>query len=103
MDSDDSDTIFGGAGDDTLFGDDKDSLNSGHGQDVIFGGGASDFIDGFGQADLIYGDDSVANGTGVADNLLGNAGIGTIFGGEGKDTLKGTPTTTLFWEAWAMI
>jgi Ca2+-binding RTX toxin-like protein len=37
------------------------------------------------------------------DMVYGGNHIDKVFGGEGKDTLKGTPTTTLFWEAWAMI
>lgn len=74
---DDLDTVFGGAGDDTI--------NTGDDADVIFGGTGDDSINGGLDADLIEGnegDDFILGGEG-SDTILGNEGDDTIYGGLG--------------------
>ncbi|MBY6138139.1 Hint domain-containing protein [Leisingera daeponensis] len=72
---DDMDTVFGGAGNDTIStGDDADLIGGGAGMDVIDGGIDDDTIDGG------TGDDLLIGGEG-ADMLAGGAGDDTIYGG----------------------
>ena len=63
--SDDLDTVYGGAGNDTIFTGDDD--------DRIFGRDGNDYIDGG------FDDDS----------LYGNSGFDTLIGGEGNDSMDG--------------
>src|SRR3546814_6939165 len=100
-----SNTIYGGAGGDEIWGQGlADLLYGDAGVDIIHGGGGNDVIYGdsdfgtgtegdflFGDAghDIIYGGggaDSIVGGTGD-DKLFGGAGDDTILGGEGSDTL----------------
>ncbi len=62
---DNRDTVFGGAGNDTIF--------TGDDQDEIVAGGGNDFVD--------AGDDN--------DSVQGNDGDDTLIGGEGSDTITG--------------
>ena len=70
----DRDTIYGGAGDDTvLAGDDND---------LIFGGDGNDSLDaGF--------DDDTVHGDAGDDTIIGGEGQDLIFGGDGHDLLYG--------------
>ena len=108
----DKDTVFGGAGDDTIrTGDDADSVSGGDGNDsidggvdndtllgdagndTIIGGEGADNIDGGTGNDLIYG----GYGPGVPDSVnipdatdaLPNNGNDMIHGGDGNDTIFG--------------
>lgn len=66
------DSLFGGMGDDTLYGqDDDDTLEGGQGNDLIYGG-----ID--------------------EDQLSGSAGNDTLVGGQGADTMVGGGDRDLF-------
>lgn len=73
----DKDTVFGGAGDDTIkTGDDADSIHGDDGNDSIDGGVDNDTI--FGDA----GNDTIVGGEG-ADQIDGGAGNDLIYGGYG--------------------
>ena len=109
----DIDSVWGGAGDDTIrTGDDADYINAGTGDDVVDGGIDNDYIlAGRGDdsvvggegSDTIYGGDGddVING-GLSDefpdslnipddegDLVTNNGQDTIFGGAGNDIIRG--------------
>jgi Ca2+-binding RTX toxin-like protein len=103
-----NDTVFGNGGNDSLFGNfgndsllggnDNDSLLGGEQRDTIDGGNNNDTIDGGIDNDSLIGgtgnnlikggagNDTLiaANGTNAAPGDLGD----TLFGGEGKDTLR---------------
>lgn len=70
----DRDTVYGGAGDDTI--------RTGDDADLIFGGRGNDSIDGGFDDDTIYG------GRGN-DTIIGGEGSDTIFGGRGDDLIFG--------------
>ncbi|MBU2992048.1 cadherin-like domain-containing protein [Octadecabacter sp. 1_MG-2023] len=81
--TDDLDTVYGGAGNDTITtGDDADYIEGGEGHDVIDGG-----ID----ADEIYGDEG-------NDTIIGGEGSDEIYGGDGNDTVYAgiAPGTDLY-------
>ncbi len=68
----DKDTVYGGAGNDTILtGDDAD---------LIYGGAGDDFIDGGIDDDLIYGGEG-------NDTIIGGEGADTIYGGDGDDVI----------------
>ncbi|ROU00254.1 Hint domain-containing protein [Histidinibacterium lentulum] len=75
----DMDTVFGGAGNDTILtGDDND---------IVFGGDGNDSIDaGF--------DDDVVHGDAGDDTIEGNEGNDTVFGGAGDDVIYGDVAPT---------
>ncbi len=92
---DDADVIFGGTGNDNIDGGiDADTISGGIGNDTIVGGEGSDRIDAGEGNDLVYGGlgpefpDNVnipdANG-----DLQPNNGVDTIDGGLGNDTIFG--------------
>ncbi|MFT5944279.1 MAG: Ca2+-binding RTX toxin-like protein [Yoonia sp.] len=70
----DMDTVFGGAGNDTI--------RTGDDADVIFGGDGNDNIDGG------IDNDTITGGAGE-DNIEGGFGSDTIFGGNGGDVVTG--------------
>ncbi len=86
---DDADTIFGGVGNDVLDGGiDDDLINGEDGDDTIFGGQGNDVINGGEGQDLIYG--------GLGDDTIqGNLDDDTIYGDEGNDTITGSLTNDL--------
>lgn len=105
-----SDRLLGGAGDDVLDGDGDwagwnvhgaDRLEGGAGNDTLRGQGNSDtllgqagddLLHGGSENDLLYGDDSAADPTGMVsgnDRLEGNEGDDQLMGGGGNDTLEG--------------
>ncbi|HSF63176.1 MAG TPA: Hint domain-containing protein, partial [Paracoccaceae bacterium] len=109
---DDRDTVFGGAGDDTIrTGDDNDliyagsgadsvdggfdddSLYGGSGDDTLVGGEGSDEIYGQGGNDLIYGGlgPGAPDAVNIVDptDLRPDNGRDTIYGGQGDDTIFG--------------
>ncbi|NBD29475.1 MAG: type I secretion protein [Alphaproteobacteria bacterium] len=69
-----NDTLFGGAGDDAIFGADDD--------DTLFGGTGDDTLDGGVDDDELYGDDG-------ADTLTGGQGEDSLYGGLGDDLFLG--------------
>ncbi len=72
---DDRDTVFGGAGDDTIItGDDNDIIRGGAGEDTIDGGLDDDDIRGGGDDDFIVGGEG-------ADTIDGGTGNDEIYGG----------------------
>lgn len=80
---DDADEIYGGAGYDTLRGGNgMDEIHGGAGNDRIEGGDDWDWIDGGSGHDNINGDDG-------NDSLSGGDGNDHVHGGNGDDTLKG--------------
>ena len=92
---DDADVIYGGFGDDVIDGGlDNDTIDGNQGNDVIIGAEGADLIDGGQGDDLIYG----GYGPGVPDavnipddqgDLLPNNGNDSIVGGLGNDTIFG--------------
>ena len=75
--NDDRDTVFGGAGNDSILtGDDADSVDGGTGNDTIDSGVDADTVSGG------DGDDSITSGCG-SDVVDGGAGNDTIYGGLG--------------------
>ncbi|PTQ66454.1 Hint domain-containing protein [Celeribacter persicus] len=79
--TDNSDVIYGGAGNDTIYGqDDADTLYGGEGDDTLDGGIDDDTLDGG------EGDDTLIGGRGD-DTITGGAGADVIDGGEGDDTI----------------
>jgi len=95
--------IFGGAGDDTMygsqFGDDMDGgegndvLSGGAGDDWLYGGEGDDVLDGGADNDWLFGgaDDDVLEGGAGDDFLNGGAGNDRLNGGEGHDTFRQKP------------
>jgi uncharacterized repeat protein (TIGR01451 family) len=78
-----SDALDGGAGNDKLFGlGGNDLLCGGDGNDFIFGGAGNDFAGGDAGNDQVFGE-------GGNDILLGNDGNDKLFGGTGNDGLIG--------------
>lgn len=101
LQTNDTDTVDGGAGNDTItagYGADlligglgDDSVSGGDGNDTIDGDHGNDVLRGGNGADTIVGDDgddSLFGDTG-ADYLSGDAGNDVINGGSGADTLVG--------------
>ncbi|SHN29960.1 Ca2+-binding protein, RTX toxin-related [Rhizobacter sp. OV335] len=113
------DDLYGGTGDDSLYGDDRDSMNTtpdvngndyldgGDGNDKLIGGGRDDQLFGGGGDDSLWGDsgsvspsdgaylppsyhgDDYLDGEDGNDYLQGEGGADTLFGGDGSDTLNG--------------
>lgn len=98
---DGNDTIYGGAGNDTINGGEGDDrIYGGGGDDSIRGRAGSDYLDGGAGEDSLYGDsgsDTLTGGTGNSslsggsgdDLLLGQGSNDVLEGGEGNDTLRG--------------
>lgn len=87
-----NDTIWGGAGDDNIFGDDdNDRLRGGAGDDTVAGGNLNDVLSGAAGNDEILGDDGADTAFGGAgdDDLSGGIGLDLLQGGEGDDILRG--------------
>ena len=84
--------IFGGDGNDQLFGESgQERILGGEGNDLIDGGRAGDALHGEGGDDRIVGDagpDGLYGGPG-ADHLDGGASADRLLGGEGSDELVG--------------
>lgn len=84
-----ADFLFGNAGNDTIRGGDGDDLLVGSaGNDKLFGGNGNDLIEGGDGRDVLYGD--AGN-----DVLIGGAGINTSTGGAGADTFVVTTDSVL--------
>ena len=80
--SDGDDWLFGGEGNDVLFGlGGNDHLYGGSGDDVLFGGSGNDHLYGGSGNDILFG------GSGD-DYLDGGAGHDRLFGGSGNDIIK---------------
>ncbi|MGE4237665.1 putative Ig domain-containing protein [Hydrogenophaga sp.] len=95
-----ADNLYGGAGNDWLFGDGgQDKLYGGSGDDVLFGGSGSDWLEGGEGDDVLLGDngnggsdghghDWIDGGAGN-DTMWGDAGHDVLLGGDGDDYLSG--------------
>ncbi|BFM15408.1 hypothetical protein R50073_15910 [Maricurvus nonylphenolicus] len=96
-----NDELYGRAGDDIHYGNSgQDFISGGSGDDIAYGGNGQDEIKGGSGNDSIYGDsgndtlsgglgdDHLEGGTGN-DTLSGNSGNDALFGDSGTDTLKG--------------
>ncbi len=79
--------IWGGPGDDTIYGElGNDLICGGGGDDVIHGGRGNDEVFGGDGADRVFGDlgdDKVSGGAGADDDVAGGLGIDTVNGGPG--------------------
>ena len=75
-----SDTIWGGAG--------ADTINGGGGNDTLFGGSGGDGLGGNADLDTLYGGsgNDTINGGNDADRIIGGYGADTLTGGNGNDT-----------------
>lgn len=86
------DTIYGGGGPDSLYGGNgNDTLNGGGGPDALYGENGDDTLDGGVAPDLLdggRGNDRLIGGLGN-DTLLGGAGDDELLGGNGRDVLDG--------------
>ena len=86
------DLLFGGSGNDTIFGqDDADTLHGDQGDDLLYGGIDNDSLYGGEDNDTLlgeHGDDALFGGIGN-DSLHGGDGADTIFGGDGDDFIRG--------------
>jgi Ca2+-binding RTX toxin-like protein len=84
--------LFGGGGDDQIFGTEvRDILLGGNGDDHVEGAGGGDLLVG-GQGDdtILGGDgDDVIGGSSGNDTLDGGSGRDSIFGGDGADVILG--------------
>jgi Ca2+-binding RTX toxin-like protein len=88
---DSSDNIYGEVGNDYLNGKDgDDKLSGGEGDDTLKGGDGNDTLDGGAGIDTLDG------GAGN-DTLNGGAGIDTLYGGDGNDTLNGGDGYNILW------
>ena len=89
---DGNDTIFGVGGDDLLAGGNgNDTLNGNSGNDRLYGNAGADELNGQSGDDELYGGasaDILAGGSGN-DTLDGGDGADTLGGGSGADTLSG--------------
>lgn len=100
-----ADSLFGGNGDDTIYGDHHDGTNpdggaadgrdalwGGHGNDIIFGGGNDDVLGGGTGNDKIdgqSGNDTLYGGSSGTDTLDGGSGNDLIFAGGDNDSVSG--------------
>jgi hypothetical protein len=89
---DEADQMYGGNGNDIMFGQEGGDYISGDaGDDVIFGGVGNDTILGGADDDILFGeegDDSISGGNGD-DFLGGGVGDDTLNGGDGDDYILG--------------
>ena len=76
------DTLYGGAGNDTI--------NAGNGNDTVYGGSGDDALNGNNDNDTLYGGSGtdVIQGSNNNDVLIGGYGADTLTGGSGTDTFK---------------
>jgi hypothetical protein len=79
-----TDLLYGGAGNDQIFGQDD--------SDTLYGGIGNDTLDGGIDDDLLFGDEGI-------DLLIGGHGNDTLDGGDGDNTLTGgTGNDTFVWD-----
>ncbi|MDB6454787.1 calcium-binding protein [Falsirhodobacter sp. 20TX0035] len=99
------DILYGGVGNDTIYGDPADAvgddqLYGGSGNDILYGGGAADRMEGGDDFDLMYGGEGndlmygglhndTMDGGGSNDLMYGDNGSDVMSGGLGNDTLYG--------------
>lgn len=76
------DTLYGGAGNDTI--------NAGNGNDTVYGGSGDDALNGNNDNDNLYGGsgNDVILGSNNNDLLVGGYGADTLTGGSGNDVFK---------------
>jgi len=96
-----NDTIYGGQGSELLSGDDGDDVVfAGLGADTVFGGSGNDVVHGGVGAQILdggTGNDTIYAGSGSQivtggdgrDVLQGGTGMQTVLGGAGNDTIRG--------------
>uniref|UniRef100_UPI003D21CDD8 VCBS domain-containing protein n=1 Tax=Aeromonas media TaxID=651 RepID=UPI003D21CDD8 len=100
--NDKGDTLYGGDGNDILFGQGGDDfLYGGAGNDILFGGSGNDTLYGESGSDVLSGgsgNDTLYGGTGN-DVLSGGLGNDILIGGVGDDILKGDAgADTFIWQ-----
>ncbi|MBR3497702.1 MAG: hypothetical protein IKO05_01765 [Selenomonadaceae bacterium] len=87
-------TIFSGAGNDTLRGSDgNDYIFGGSGNDYLYGGNGKDTLDGGAGKDKLFGGsgDDYLSGVSGKDTLSGGSGNDSLNGGAGNDTFVYQP------------
>lgn len=91
----DTDTIYGGGGDDVIFGDRENRETSGEGgDDTLYGGTGSDTLFGDAGADRLYG--------GRGQDIL-RGGVGDDVLGASRDFDLSEPTTVMGWDGGGQI
>lgn len=97
----DDDIIYGGDGDDVLFGisghdylyggNGNDEVSGNSGNDKLFGNGGQDILNGNSGDDILQGGsgNDVLNGNSGDDELSGDSGEDTLSGGSGNDRASG--------------
>lgn len=87
--SNDSETLEGGSGADSIAGNGGDDvIRGGSGADLLLGGQGEDFVRGGNGHDTVFGgqgDDEIHGGNG-RDVLSGDKGADVLYGGRGDDT-----------------
>lgn len=94
-----SDSLFGGAGLDSLYGHGGDDyLDGGDDEDLLLGGSGNDTLFGVKGADTLYGGsgDDVISGGADADTLYGEDGTDTLIGGTGNDVIESSSDMLIF-------
>lgn len=93
-----NDELYGKAGDDIHYGEGgDDEIYAGSGNDIAYGGNGNDILKGGGGDDVLYGEngadslfgglgDDIISGGSSADTLYGNDGDDVLDGGSGADT-----------------
>ena len=89
--TDGADVIWGGPGDDKIYGGlGNDIICGGPGDDLIHGGRGNDWIEAGSGTDRVFGDlgdDHLTGGPGNQDEVSGGLGIDTVNGGAGNEDI----------------
>lgn len=90
------DVVFGGKGNDWIYGQSGDDVLNGETEnDHIFGGAGNDVIDGGLDDDFLFGGDGndliFGGGSSSEDRIAGGTGDDELYGGPGNDSFRGGP------------
>jgi Ca2+-binding RTX toxin-like protein len=88
------DEMFGGADDDEMYGAlGNDTMNGDAGADEMYGDAGTDTMNGNAGDDNMYGGDGadIMSGNGDSDTMYGDGGEDVMYGNAGGDTMRGGP------------